>query len=50
MRMAAASALGPLADLLDELGHDLEQVAHDTEVCQLEDRRLGVLIDDHDRL
>ena len=43
---------GPLApgDLLGELRHDLEQVAHHAEVGKLEDRRLGVLVDHHDGL
>jgi len=39
-----------LGDLGDELRHDNVQIANDTEVGELEDRRLGVLVDGHDRL
>ena len=45
----SASALA-LGDLLGELRDDREQVADDAEVGQLEDRRLGVLVDRDDRL
>src|SRR6478672_3737820 len=44
-----ASALA-LADLLGSLRDDLEQVADDAVVRQLEDRRLVVLVDRDDRL
>src|SRR6185503_14643577 len=40
-----------LVELLDRLGqrrHDLEQVAHDAVVGNLEDGRIGVLVDGHD--
>src|ERR1700751_5840670 len=37
-------------DLLGELRDDLEQVTDHTEVGQLENRRLGVLVDHHDGL
>jgi hypothetical protein len=37
-------------DLGRELRHDGVQVTDDAEVRQLEDRRLGVLVDRHDRL
>src|SRR5215469_18896008 len=43
-------AYSALADFLDELGDDLEQVADDAEVGDLEDRGLGVLVDRDDRL
>jgi hypothetical protein len=38
------------ADLVRELRSDDVQVAHYTEVGELEDRRLGVLVDGHDGL
>src|SRR4051794_38132653 len=46
------TALAPLAGLhgLGELGHDLVEVADDAEVGELEDRRVGVLVDRHDVL
>src|SRR4051794_992883 len=46
------TALAPLAGLhgLGELGHDLVEVADDAEVGELEDRRVGVLVDGHDVL
>src|SRR4029077_8195851 len=37
------------ADFLDQLRHDLVDIAHDPEVRQLEDRRLWVLVDGDDR-
>src|SRR5215469_6799197 len=48
--VARGSALSALVDLVDQLRNDLEQVADDAEVGQLEDRCLGVLVDHHDRL
>ena len=39
-----------LFDLFDELGNDFENVADDTEVGVLKDRRLGVFIDGNDKL
>src|SRR5450756_68414 len=49
-RRATGSDLLLLADVLDELGDDGEQVADDAEVGDLEDRGLGVLVDRDDRL
>src|SRR4051795_4882262 len=46
---ARASALA-LLDLIGQLRDDVEQVAHNAEIDQLEDRGLGVLVDGHDRL
>ena len=37
-------------DLLDQLGHDLEQVAHDAVVCNTEDGSTLVLVDGDDAL
>src|SRR5690606_5572836 len=45
----ASSALA-LGDLVGQLRGDLEQVTHDTEVGDLEDRGLGVLVDGDDGL
>src|SRR6202022_4610101 len=45
-----SSALGPLLYLLGQLRNHLEQVPHDTEVGELEDRGLGILVDHHDGL
>src|SRR5579863_5049704 len=39
-----------LVDFVDELGDDLEEVADDAVVGDLEDGRLGILVDRHDRL
>jgi len=44
-----ASALAGL-QFLDQLGHDVVEVADDAEVRDLEDRRLGVLVDGDDVL
>src|SRR5262249_6857257 len=49
MKLIAGSAPA-LADLLDRLRYDLEQVADHPEVGQLENRRLFVLVDGDDRL
>ena len=40
----------PLADLVEELGDDGEQVADDAEVGDLEDGGFGVFVDRDDRL
>ena len=48
--LRATPVLLALADLLGGLRDDLEQVADHAEVGQLEDRRLGVLVDRDDRL
>src|SRR5690348_13561818 len=37
-------------DLLSELWHDLEEVAHQPVVGDLEDRRLGILVDGDNHL
>src|SRR5262245_741586 len=42
--------LPALADLVGGLGHHLEQISDDAEVGEVEDGRLGVLVDRHDRL
>src|SRR4051812_23237756 len=39
-----------LLDFLGQLRHDVEKVTDDTEVDELEDRRLGILVDRNDRL
>ena len=39
-----------MPQLLRQLRHDLEQVAHEAVVGDLEDRRLGVLVDRDDHL
>src|SRR2546426_1393154 len=44
------SFLEELLELLRQLRHDLEEVADDAVVGDLEDRRLGVLVDGHDHL
>src|SRR3954451_14958405 len=53
-RVYAAGRSGPsalaLADLVGPRWYDLVQVADDAEVDQLEDGRLGVLVDGHDGL
>jgi hypothetical protein len=49
MRSRCLSALA-LLDLFDELRNDLKDVADDTEVRVLKDRRFGILIDRHDEL
>src|SRR5215470_12287724 len=48
--LARNLALGPLLDLLGQLRDNPEQVAHDAEVRELEDRCLGILVDHHDGL
>src|SRR5215210_7864834 len=45
----ATSALAPL-DLVGDLGQDGVQVAHHSEVDQIEDRCLWVFVHGHDRL
>src|SRR5215469_6927125 len=42
--------LQELLELFRELGHDLEQIGHDPEIGDLEDRRLRVLVHGHDHL
>src|SRR4051795_11919376 len=49
-RSALRRALFPLFDLFRELRHDVEQITDDAAVDELEDRRLGVLVDGDDRL
>src|SRR6185369_14337027 len=42
--------LQELLELFRQLGHDLEQIGHDPEIGDLEDRRLRILVDGHDDL
>src|SRR5437764_248511 len=49
-RGAPRSGLLAPGDLVGELRDDVEQVAHDPEVGQLEDGRLRVFVDHHDGL
>src|SRR5258706_14895392 len=39
------AAYSAMSDLLRQLGHDLEQIAHQSIVGDLEDLRLGILVD-----
>src|SRR5947209_767563 len=49
--LGASGSTAPLRlDRVDQLGDDLVQVAHDPQVGELEDRRVGVLVDRDDVL
>jgi murein DD-endopeptidase MepM/ murein hydrolase activator NlpD len=48
-RLPARASTAARADRLRELGQDLEQVADDAVVRDLEDGRVGILVDRHDR-